>query len=303
MKKQTILLLILVISLLLTGCGTVNFYQKLYRDGTFDITVEVKSSEQMFLTTVEQGLEESGMLKGAIRTEQADGYKYFIEKTTLAELNQTNASDSFIGSSGFKREFKFPYYYYTITIINEQNTSEEDSAFTGGFGFNYILEPFGKITDTNGFYTSDEKKAVQFNLMKSKTYYVTFRDFFLYSWIGGATKILEQEATIPTEELLEEDSFVEDTEMFGDTVSADEDYSAFIDEEYYVEEEPQRTEYASCESLGCDENHIAVGDKSTNQWYYCDCFGVESIAREDRTCFSSIDVAEAVGYYKAWDCE
>ncbi len=65
----------------------------------------------------------------------------------------------------------------------------------------------------------------------------------------------------------------------------------------------QRTEYASCESFGCDENHIAVGDKSTNQWYYCDCFGVESIASEDRTCFSSIGVAEAVGYYKAWDCE
>lgn len=184
---------LLVSMLLLTGCGTINIHQKLYRDGTFDLSIESKSDNAMFLNLVKEGFEESPITEKAILIEDEEGFKYLLEKTSLEDIS-TESKDSMFESIGIKKEFKFPYYYYTITLKNEG--SEDPEYGSMGMSVNYILEPFGKITDTNGVLLGEDKKTVKFNLMKTKDYYVTFKDFFIPAWIGGASKILDREAKV-----------------------------------------------------------------------------------------------------------
>lgn len=189
MKKLTIALA-LISMLLLSGCGTININQKLYRDGTFDLSIEIKSNNEMFINMVKEGFEESPAIEKATLIEQEDGFKYVLEKASFKDIS-TERGDSMFESIGIKKEFKFPYYYYTISM---KNKGSEDSEYGSmGMSFNYIIEPFGKITDTNGVYVGEDKKSVKFNLMKSKEYYVTFKDLFISSWFGGASKIINRE--------------------------------------------------------------------------------------------------------------
>lgn len=189
--KKLVILLALVSILILSGCGTVNINQKLYRDATFDLSIEVKSDNEMFVNMVKEGFEESPVIEKATLIEQEDGFKYILEKASFKDVS-TESGDSMFESIGIKKEFKFPYYYYTISLKNKGVENSEYGSM--GMSFNYIIEPFGKITDTNGVYVGEGKKSVKFNLMKSKDYYLTFKDLFISSWFGGASKILNREA-------------------------------------------------------------------------------------------------------------
>lgn len=183
--------------LLLCGCVTINLNHTLYRDGSFDLSIEVKSDNEMFLNVGKEKLEQFsdssdfwGINKGTL-IENEEGIKYIFERMTFDNFS-TEYGNSLIESLGIKKEFKFPYYYYTITLKNED---DEDLEYYSEYGvsLNYVLEPFGKIIDTNGIYVGEDKKAVKFNLLRSKEYYVTFRDFFIFSWLGGASKIMNRE--------------------------------------------------------------------------------------------------------------
>ena len=189
--RKIVIVLALISMLLLSGCGTININQKLYRDGTFDLSIEIKSDNEMFINMVKEGFEENPVIEKATLIEQDDGFKYVLEKASFDDVSTENG-DSMFESIGIKKEFKFPYYYYTITLKNKGSADSEYGSM--GMSFNYIIEPFGKITDTNGVYLGEDKKAVKFNLMKSKEYYVTFKDLFISSWFGGASKILSREA-------------------------------------------------------------------------------------------------------------
>ena len=184
--KQITIVLVLLITLLLSGCGTINFNQKLYRDGTFDLSIEVKSDNQMFVNMVKEGLENSSFAEKATLIEQESGFKYTRKRIPFANFYNVSAEDkeNIFKSIGIKKEFKFPYYFYTITLKNKGLEDPEYGSM--GLSFNYIIEPFGTITDTNGIYVGEDKKAVKFNLMKSKEYYITFKDFLIFSWFGGS---------------------------------------------------------------------------------------------------------------------
>ncbi|MBU0979706.1 MAG: hypothetical protein KJ709_02785 [Nanoarchaeota archaeon] len=188
--RKIVIVIALISMLLLSGCGTININQKLYRDGTFDLSIEIKSDNEMFTNMVKEGFEESPVIEKATLIEQDDGFKYILEKASFEDVS-TESGDSMFESIGIKKEFKFPYYYYTITLKNKGSDDSEYGSM--GMSFNYIIEPFGKIIDTNGVYLGEDKKAVKFNLMKSKEYYVTFKDLFISSWFGGASKILNRE--------------------------------------------------------------------------------------------------------------
>lgn len=196
-----------MIVLLVTGCGTVNMYHKLHRDGTFDFSIGVKSDNEMFLNTMKSAFEESALVEKATYIEKDDGFTYVLEKVTLEDVSDEEEEESVLETIGVKKEFKFPFYYYTFTLKNKGTGDSEFGSM--GMALNYIVEPFGKITDTNGVFIGEDKKKVKFNLMKTKDYYITFRDFFLFSWIGGASKIIERDATenkIPIEEADTSDS-------------------------------------------------------------------------------------------------
>lgn len=181
---------------MLSGCVNMTVTQKLYRDGTSDLILEL-SSENEFIrnSAFNQVMTE---MEGAVVVETEKGFRITKEGIQVSDLEDKETA-GIIADTGFKKEFKFPFYYYTITIDNKGMESPEEDEFgfaeamMGSMAFNYVLEPFGTITETNGIYVGESKKAVKFNLLQSKVYTVTFRDFFLWSWIGGASKLLERE--------------------------------------------------------------------------------------------------------------
>ncbi|HLP79502.1 MAG TPA: hypothetical protein VK158_02625 [Acidobacteriota bacterium] len=190
--KKILVIVLTLFALLLMGCGTINVNHKLHSDWTSDITLEVVSESEPFINLVKTGLESS--LPGAVEIETEDGVMYQLENVKASDLaiNQTTVFNSF----GIKKEFKFPNYYYTLTW-DMSGSEEEDSAsqVAGmGIGFNYILTPFGKITDTNGVYVGEDKKAVKFNMLSPKKYYVTFKQSFVSAWLSGSSKVTDRDA-------------------------------------------------------------------------------------------------------------
>ena len=211
-RKRIVIFWLLLIALFLVGCGTININQKIYRDWSFDISIEVNSDNQAFLNLVKDGFEDNPITEKATIVEQESGFKYVLEKATIEDIS-TEEGNSLFESIGIKKEFKFPFYYYTLSLKNKGSESEEFGSF--GMSFNYMIEPFGKITDSNGVYVGEDKRVVKFNLLKTKDYYLTFRDFFLSSWIGGASKITDRvaketafssAADIPDEEVSNEEA-------------------------------------------------------------------------------------------------
>jgi hypothetical protein len=76
----------LVCSLFLSGCGTINIYHKLYRDGTSDLSVEVKSDSQFFLNMIKDGFENDPLMERATIIEEDGGFKYVLEKAKLDNI-------------------------------------------------------------------------------------------------------------------------------------------------------------------------------------------------------------------------
>ena len=181
---RKIIIGLILLSVLLSGCGTVNIGQKLYRDGTFDLSMEVRSDNVMFINLAKEAFQSSQMQQGTL-IEQTNGFTYYFEEISFDDFPIQDDAVEFID---IKREFKFPFYYYTITLVSPGVQQTDFEFGTMGMAFNYIVEPFGKITETNGFYLGENKKAVVFNLMQTGTYYVVFRDSFIASWFGGASK-------------------------------------------------------------------------------------------------------------------
>jgi hypothetical protein len=193
--KKTIPVVLVFSLLLLTACASINMRQKLYRDGTSDLSLSVKSDSEFALNMLKNAFAENPTFEGATYKETENGFSYTLNKQRFKEDNNSNES-SYISNLGISKKFKFPYYYYTITLKNQgldlsDSESEYGQIGAMGFAFDYTIEPFGKITETNGVLL-DGENAVKFDLTKTKEYSVTFKDFFLSNWFGG-TKIPEME--------------------------------------------------------------------------------------------------------------
>lgn len=193
MKK----LLIIIVLISLVSCVNVNFHHTLYRNGNSDLIMEATSSNTIMIQALKNNVNET---KGEVY-EIEDGVKYVLKDVPLNELSDVDEFGIF-SNAGIEKEFKFPYYYYyTVKFENqgfEMSSSGSDFDITklmlGSMSFDYVFEPFGTIVETNGVYTDESKKAVKFDMLKNKNYTITFRDFFITSWIGGASKIIEKKA-------------------------------------------------------------------------------------------------------------
>ena len=109
MNRSLLIFTLLATSLFLTSCVSVDISQKIYRDGSSDISMEVTAPE-MLRETVKNQL----YLDGATITETEDGFKIQVDKF-VPKGNETGIFSTY----GFKRESKFPNYIYTITIPSE----------------------------------------------------------------------------------------------------------------------------------------------------------------------------------------
>ncbi|MFW5983325.1 MAG: hypothetical protein ACOCQ4_02400 [bacterium] len=185
MKKLFLVALIFGV-LLLSACGTVDVEQKLYKDGTFDLSIEVTSENEMFIDLFEGQLND---LEGAELTELDNGVRYSYEGVSFSNGEFNN---SFSKMWGISKEYHFPYNHI---ILNFNNTvaSEEEDSFGMDPEFYYTIEPFGKIVDTNGIYLEDKSK-VRFDLMKEKDYFIEFKYFCLIPAFCAGDKIPERES-------------------------------------------------------------------------------------------------------------
>ncbi len=237
---------IIILLILLTGCVNLTITQKLHRDGTFDIVIEASSENELIRNSIKQSLEEE--FEGASVVETEKGLKITKESLKVSDVAGKENS-GIIAKAGFKREFKFPFYYYTITIENEGMGETKDElgmaeTMLASMSMSYVIEPFGTIVNTNGVFVNDDKKAVKFNLLKSKNYTVTFRDFFLWSLIGGATSIAEhapEKAKVELSGINASMSDTEDLDLESLTKDIGQETKVSIEEAVSkpVEEQPQ----------------------------------------------------------------
>ena len=175
---------------LLSGCVQLDIYQKVKRNGYSDISITVKSEYPKILDSLKAGLEvDPSMQDKYIYEEIDDGVRYNFsdvntQKDTLFKGGET--SDLPLNISNTKKEFKFPYYYYTveITIPGEQSDDVTDGSGNGDSVIGYTVEFFGEMVETNGHPMDDNK--VKFNIVtdENKIHYVKFRDFILTNWFS-----------------------------------------------------------------------------------------------------------------------
>lgn len=295
MKKDGILLIIFVLLLFVSSCNTnesieepiegvtKGFWTSTYTTGDENSTIKVEINNFDKTGSVE--------MRMFIADEDEWGYSFAEGTYTRDDFFKEEDNETIDLSGLFPLDFTCEFFW---AVFRDYDTAmEEFSNWTNTSEWSNQT-----LTDEE---TKEQKKMEEFMKgFKATKFSLKFVDKEDKSTILECYSTgLEQEdlgyrvygTTSEREMELGEESFWGGSSVISVDVSSTDDI------------EQERTEYASCVSLGCDNKHIAIGDRSTSEWYYCDCFGVESIAREDRTCFSSIDVAEAVGYYKAWDCE
>ena len=225
LNRKSIVLACIVLLFLLTGCVTMEVEQKLYKDGTFDLTVTITSDNPEMVDFFSSSL--TGM-ENATVTELEDGLRYEMKDLSLDREADDNST--FAERWGIEKEFKFPHQYITFTYDNRGIGSERTSQMPGMTpDIDYVFEPFGKITDTNGIRIEGENK-VKFNLMKNKKYYVTFRYFCLFPFLCGEDNIPERKPLNKTPEIVSggEDMFKgmgpTDNMTGSSSTQSDEDY-------------------------------------------------------------------------------
>jgi hypothetical protein len=207
MNKKIILSILILSIVVLSGCVQVDVYQKIKRSGNVDMSLTFEAESPMILNTLKQDLEIDPSIQDKYTYEETDNsvtYRFTdidLQKDNLfAEEVDSETDTSLLDKENydFKKEFKFPYYYYTYEIdMTKGNTEEldaqeeslfDDSEIDSLFGemltIGYTVEVFGTIVETNGNRMDDNKVKFNIGVNTDKEYYVTFKDFFLSSWFG-----------------------------------------------------------------------------------------------------------------------
>jgi len=175
----------------LSGCITLEAEADLHRDKSMDLRFGMTSDYDRirgamrpeFTSTYENGTGEF--------VNTSDGFFYEWERVRPPVVRQPSDGDtelSFMGESmNVTESYSFPLSY-TVRVefrsegMGPANTSGNDSGMGGAMagqfaeqiGFDFTLDPFGEIQETNGERTGDG--AVTFDMTEQQTYYVEFSD-------------------------------------------------------------------------------------------------------------------------------
>lgn len=213
MKKLIVSIFFLFSLLLLSGCFQIDVSQTLHRNGDLDMTLLFAGLPDMLSDSVLEALKVNPIHEPNLVIEELDsGLQYtftgvdvskgplFLDSEALDDMNSAIFSiDSYV----LTREFKFPFYYYTYTIdltdadmeeldLLDSDTDTENGLFDESMlgsmtdiKVRYTIDVFGKITQTSGSRMSDTRVRYRPDVLGDEVFYVTFRDFFLWSWFGG----------------------------------------------------------------------------------------------------------------------
>lgn len=213
MKKGVLWVLSISMLFLLSGCVSIDIYQKLKPGGEYDMSIEFSLPEMMMQTMpddFEQNMSES------INPEYRDstfinitdnGFSYNFKNLKFGEKKQffieeaeNESSDSmapgemeFMDPSLYEYTDKGSTVRYTIHIPEDEsakqdNMSQMNSAMMGEmFSVTYTIETFGEILETNGVVDEQNPNLVVFDidLIDGGDYYVEFQkeSSGVISWI------------------------------------------------------------------------------------------------------------------------
>lgn len=202
MKPKSILLISVLLTVLLSGCFQVEFDQTLKRNGKMDMSLTISSNMPMILNELkgEMEIDDPKLQKRYSYSETRNSFTHSFKnldptKDTFFSGEGDMEDQAFLDPQNYAitREFKFPFYYFTYEIdMTEEETQQNDdfsdqleNMLSNAFQIKYNIQVFGKITDTNA--NQIDSKRVEIDMMSNTdtVYYVTFRDFFLWTWIGS----------------------------------------------------------------------------------------------------------------------
>ncbi|MDY6771382.1 MAG: hypothetical protein SV186_05535 [Candidatus Nanohaloarchaea archaeon] len=203
MRRRTGAVLLLVLAVVLSGCLTVNMRAELHRDKSMDFSIGVDSQYEFVRNMMENAITKQFNNGSATLSESSNSFKYTWERVRPPEIDGPTTNNlSKMLDWNVSHNYSFPVsYVYRIEFTTEgmnlsgmenlsgsegSDSSLGSSLFGGGLsslGFNFYLDPFGSITDTNGIRT--DTGAVKFDLLKDKTYYVEFKDHVWNTWIAN----------------------------------------------------------------------------------------------------------------------
>lgn len=204
LKAASILAVVVVAS----GCVSINVNQEIHKDGSSDIGIEVESDSQVARTTVKETIESSMMVENAVLEEGDNSFTYRFEnvypQTQEDRFSETvGSTSSGSGSSSsifdYEKDSGLVYTHFTLRLnstgFDDSNSGSSESEFGSQLGeslgssmeFNYDIDIFGTLVDTNGQKMSDG--SIRFDLTEDKNYYVEFKALsidLLFSNLGSS---------------------------------------------------------------------------------------------------------------------
>ncbi len=206
----------LLVMILFTSCINIEAHQKIKRDGKYDLSFTISTSEEF--SSILDGIEDGLVIDESIKdkhelesTETSISHKFTDlgpgrDNRLFQDVNTDDPQipdNNFLSPENFdfKKEFRFPYYVYTYTFktspkqsIEKNNESDEnrenrefndsvsEEAFSELFKMRFVVEVFGTIIRTDG---EVDGNKVSYDLMmnSAEEHIIVFKDFFLIAWL------------------------------------------------------------------------------------------------------------------------
>jgi hypothetical protein len=196
------------LAVVVSGCVSIDVNQEINKDGSSDIGIEVESDSQVARTTVKEAIESSMMVENAVLEEGDNSFAYKFEDVypqlqegRFSETvgSRASAAESSNSMFDYEKDSGLVYTRFTLRMNSTGfgNSNSMDGSSSGseyaelgrqfgeslssGMEFNYDINTFGTVVDTNGQKMSDG--SIRFDLTQDKNYYVEWKalsaDLFL----------------------------------------------------------------------------------------------------------------------------
>lgn len=214
MNMKSVILLSIIMMFFLSGCISIDIYQKIKPGGEYDMTIEFGLPEMMMHGMTEQDDFEENM-SSSINPEFRDrvsvnltdsGFAYVFKNLKFGESeqffieeesNETSGQMSpgemeFIDPNLYEYEDKGSSILYTIHIPEDESAQDDESGMNSEmlsqmFSVTYTVETFGDIIETNGVVDEQNSRRVEFDidLLTGGDYYVEFKngESGVFGWI------------------------------------------------------------------------------------------------------------------------
>jgi hypothetical protein len=186
-------LVLLCVTLFLAGCVDVQVKQKLYQDGTMDVSLAFISNSSQVLSGFKGLPVHSSVKDRYVYEETSTSITYAFTRVDLQteQLFDVEGKDLPIfarDSYSLTKDSGFPFTYYTYEFQPNKGIgssgNEQAKALFSVVKMQYDVEVFGTITETTGTKQSDNVVSFTVDLANNELHSVTFKKWFFTSWFS-----------------------------------------------------------------------------------------------------------------------